>query len=119
MRQPRSWWTRLTFWRRPPSTPPLGHLHFVMYTRCGCHLCDDAWEILKQAQQRYGVRLEAIDVDADPELTTRYGEQVPVVTVNGKLRFRGAINRALLERLFQAERSRLETPKRRPQNPSE
>lgn len=44
-----------------------------------------------------------IDIDTDPELVARYDEQVPVVTVNGKERFRGGINRVLLNRLFRAE----------------
>jgi glutaredoxin len=74
-----------------------------MYTRQGCHLCDDAWRLLEGARHRYGFRLEAVDIDADPELQRRHGEQVPVVTVNGKLRFWGVINRPLLERLLRAE----------------
>jgi hypothetical protein len=40
------------------------------------------------------------DVDDDPELASQYGESVPVVTVNGKIRFRGRVNPVLLERLF-------------------
>jgi hypothetical protein len=47
--------------------------------------------------------LEAIDVDGDPALVERYGLTVPVVTVNGKERFRGGVSPALLERLLRAE----------------
>jgi glutaredoxin len=114
-----SWWTRLTSWWRPGNVPELGHLHFVVYTRRGCHLCSTAWQILEQSQQRHGFQLQAIDVDTEAELRSRYGEQVPVVTVNGKLRFRGAINRALLERLLRAERSRSESAWRRSSRASE
>jgi hypothetical protein len=74
-----------------------------MYTRRGCHLCDAAWVRLEQARRRYGFRLSAADVDASPELAAAFGQCVPVVTVNGKVRFRGAVNTVLLARLLRAE----------------
>jgi glutaredoxin len=75
----------------------------VMYTRRGCHLCEVAWECLQEARRRHGFALAARDVDADPALAAEYGDCVPVVTVNGKVRFRGAVNPVLLERLLRAE----------------
>jgi hypothetical protein len=74
-----------------------------MYTRRGCHLCEVAWGRLEAARRRYGFRLTARDVDADPGLAAEHGQCVPVVTVNGKVRFRGGVNPALLERLLRAE----------------
>jgi glutaredoxin len=73
-----------------------------MYTRRGCHLCEQAWEQLEQARGRNGFALEQVDVDTDPELAARYGLEVPVVTVNGRVRFRGLVNRVLLDRLLRA-----------------
>jgi hypothetical protein len=46
-------------------------------TRQGCHLCDDALELLG------GVRLEIIDIDLDPELLLLYDERVPVLLDTG------------------------------------
>ena len=92
-------------WRRP-QVGGLEHLPVVLYTRSGCHLCETAWECLHQAQQRYRFPLDVVDVDTDPELTALYGLQIPVVTVNGKVRFRGAVNPVLLARLLKAEASR-------------
>jgi len=63
--------------------------HIVMYTRRGCHLCDDAWAMLMEARSRHGFELEQVDVDSDPDLAARYGLEVPVV-VN---RRQGAISR--------------------------
>lgn len=83
-------------WRKRRRRP----LHVVQYTRRGCHLCDESWALLQRCQARYGFRLEAVDVDGDPRLLETYGEWVPVVTVNGKVRFRGGVNRVLLERLL-------------------
>jgi glutaredoxin len=93
-------WLR-SWWRRPGR---LGHVRVVMYTRRGCHLCEDAWQVLQEEQRRHGFPLQAVDVDGDPELAARYGLCVPVVTVNGEVRFRGAINRVLLARLLRRHR---------------
>jgi glutaredoxin len=81
----------------------MNHVEVRMYTRQGCHLCEEAWQTLQRARERYDFRLETADVDADPALVAAYGECVPVVTVNGVVRFRGAVNPVLLERLLRAE----------------
>jgi glutaredoxin len=89
----RRWWRgSLTHWR------------VVMYTRPGCHLCEDAWALLQSERERHGFALEAVDVDTDPGLAERYGSEVPVVVVNGKVRFRGVVKATLLRRLLRAER---------------
>lgn len=75
-------------------------LTFVFYTRRGCHLCDVAWQILDEARRRHGFALQSVDVDSAEELANRYGTCVPVVTVNGRLRFRGAVNPVLLQRIL-------------------
>jgi glutaredoxin len=77
----------------------LSSVRVVMYTRRGCHLCEDAWRALERARARHGFALEAVDVDGHPELASRYGLEVPVVTVDGKVRFRGVVNPHLLEKL--------------------
>jgi hypothetical protein len=74
-----------------------------MYTRSGCHLCEIAWIELLKAQKHHGFALSAVDVDEDPKLTAQFGDEVPVITLNGKVRFRGGLNRALLNRLLGAE----------------
>src|SRR5258708_1383124 len=94
-------WNWLTLWRRKRAQS-VADWRVVMYTRAGCHLCDDAWTLLEQAQQDYGFTLTKTDVDADPELAARYGLEVPVVEINGKVRFRGVVNPVLLQRLFDA-----------------
>jgi glutaredoxin len=94
--------TLFSWWKRRPA-PKLDHLHCVMYTRRGCHLCEAAWQHLEREQRRYGFELTAVDVDSDPDLAARFGDQVPVVAINGRVRFRGAVNEVLLRRLLRAE----------------
>src|SRR5438105_3568633 len=74
-------------------------LQVTLFTRHGCHLCAEAWTVLREAQQRHGFQLEIADVDAKPEWVELYGDCVPVVLVNGKVRFRGAVNEVLLKRI--------------------
>ena len=74
--------------------------HVLFYTRRGCHLCDEAWEVVAAAQRRHGFTVERVDVDADPALAAQHGECVPVVAIDGKVRFRGRVNGVLLERML-------------------
>ena len=92
---------RFLRWLRPGARPR-PDLRFVLHTRAGCHLCDDAWELLMQAQKARGFPLECIVVDTDPALVAAHGDWVPVVTVNGAVRFRGHVNPVLLQRLLDA-----------------
>jgi glutaredoxin len=70
----------------------------VLYTRQGCHLCDDALAVL----ERHGIRPKCVDVDADPQLRDQFNECVPVVEVDGKIRFRGRVEETLLRRLLRS-----------------
>jgi hypothetical protein len=60
--------------------------------------------LLRREQKRCGFTLTAVDVDTDPELADRYGECVPVVVVDGRVRFRGVVKPVLLRRLLRAGR---------------
>jgi glutaredoxin len=71
----------------------------VVYTRRGCHLCEEVHAQLT----RYGLTPELVDIDLDPELKSRYDDCVPVVWFDGKERFRGPISDVLLSRLLAAE----------------
>jgi glutaredoxin len=86
--------------RRPPRAD---HLTFTVYTRAHCCCCHKAVDVLKEAQQRFGFAIEEIDVDGDPNLVAQFDTEVPVVALNGKVRFRGVVNPALLDRLLLAE----------------
>lgn len=73
------------------NAPPV-----ILYTRAGCHLCEDAKALLL----RYGLSPAEVDIDRDPNLRARYNECVPVVVVDGIERFRGRVNEVLLRRLL-------------------
>lgn len=85
-------------WR--PSLPGIRFRQVQFYTRVGCRLCDDAREVL-QRHQRWLPRIVEADIDADPRLVERYGKCVPVVVLDGKVRFRGRVPVELLRRLIE------------------
>ena len=60
----------------------------VMYTRPGCHLCDEARASIHAARCGDELTLEEINIDLDPELRERYGDQIPVVLINGTKAFK-------------------------------
>ena len=73
----------------------------TLYSRSNCHLCDVAMESLTNLQGELKFEIEKLLIDGDAELETKYGEQVPVILINGKQhdffrvdpeRFRKAIN---------------------------
>lgn len=56
----------------------------VLVGRDGCHLCDEAREVVRRVAAEQGVGWGEVDVDADPDLRARHGEEVPVVLVDGE-----------------------------------
>jgi glutaredoxin-like protein DUF836 len=49
----------------------------VLYSRQYCHLCEEMLAALKSLDSRLSP--EILDVDSDPALEERYGEDVPVL----------------------------------------
>jgi glutaredoxin len=90
-------------WVRSSRAADASHLTVTVYTRAQCCCCHKALEVLHGFQGRYGFHLEEVDVDSDLALVAEYGLSVPVVAVNDKVRFKGVVNPALLERLLVAE----------------
>ena len=60
-----------------------------LYTRNNCSLCDQAEALLAAEARKAKVR--RVDVDDDPTLQARYGERVPVITVDGREIAEGAV----------------------------
>jgi glutaredoxin len=55
----------------------------TLYTRVGCHLCEEAERVLRAERASTAFQLELVDIDGDPALQRRYGVRVPVVAVDG------------------------------------
>jgi glutaredoxin len=55
----------------------------TFYTREGCHLCETARAVVQDVCSETGEQWAEIDIDTDPELRQKYGDEVPVVVVDG------------------------------------
>lgn len=73
-----------------------------VFTRDGCHLCEDAEETVRA--EAGNARVRHIDVDADEALRTRYGDRVPVVVVDGREISEGKLAQGLVRRTVRRAR---------------
>ena len=55
----------------------------TLYTKPGCHLCDDARVVVEQVCAELGEAYAEVDVLTSPDLLRRYGEEIPVTLVDG------------------------------------
>jgi len=65
---------------RAPAEP----VEVTLYTRPGCHLCDEAKSLIAPLIAEFGARLIEVNIDADPELQERYNLDVPVIFLAGR-----------------------------------
>ncbi|HUB74273.1 MAG TPA: glutaredoxin family protein [Solirubrobacteraceae bacterium] len=56
----------------------------TVYSRPGCHLCEQAMDVLRRLQAELGFDLRELDIGADEELHRAYFERIPVVLVDGR-----------------------------------
>lgn len=71
--------------------PSHSKAHVMLYSRPGCHLCDEAKQAIESAQCMDEYTLEEIDIESDVELLRRYRFDIPVVTINGQEAFRHTV----------------------------
>ncbi|HEU5459817.1 MAG TPA: glutaredoxin family protein [Pyrinomonadaceae bacterium] len=61
--------------------------HVIIYSRPGCHLCDEAKAAIQTAGHSDLFTLEEINIESDTELLRKYKYDIPVVTIDGVERF--------------------------------
>ena len=55
----------------------------TVFGRHGCHLCDVAVDVLDGMREELNYEIKKIYIDGNPELEKLYGEQVPVIHIDG------------------------------------
>ena len=56
----------------------------TVFSRHGCHLCEDAIKTLENMREELAFEIEIIYIDGDAELEKLYGHEVPVIHINGE-----------------------------------
>jgi len=64
----------------PQDLPP----RVVLYSRPGCHLCDEARAVIERVCADLGERYAEVGIDDDPALRERFTDEVPVTFVDGR-----------------------------------
>ena len=55
----------------------------TVYGKPGCHLCEEAVEVVARVCADLGTSYQEVDITGDPDLQRAYGEQIPVTFVDG------------------------------------
>lgn len=62
----------------------VGPREVTLYTRPGCHLCDEAKFAMAPLLREFGARLTEVNIDLDPALHARYTNDVPVIFLGAR-----------------------------------
>ena len=56
----------------------------TLYGKPGCHLCEEAREVVLAVRERQAFDLEEVDITRDPVLEAAYRERIPVIAIDGQ-----------------------------------
>jgi glutaredoxin len=81
-------------------------LEITLYTRPGCHLCDDAKALMLPLLREFGATLREVNIDEDRELVERYGWDIPVIFIGNHKAAKHRVDVAQFRRQLEGARSR-------------
>jgi glutaredoxin len=70
----------------------------VLYGRPGCHLCEEAMEVLRRVAVRHTFSLQELNIETDERLLREYLERIPVITIDGREAFELFVDEIAFER---------------------
>jgi glutaredoxin len=56
----------------------------TLYAKPGCHLCEDARQVIERVCAEVDTSYDEVDITSSPELMDAYGDQIPVTFVDGR-----------------------------------
>jgi glutaredoxin len=78
----------------------------TLFAKPGCHLCEEALDVVRRVCEHRSVELREIDITLDPTLHREYGERIPVLALNGEELFEYFVDEGVLvERLDRVDGS--------------
>jgi glutaredoxin len=72
----------------------------TLYSRPGCHLCDEMKETIERVARSIALSVEIVDISEDGELERRYGLEIPVLVVDGKKAAKYRVSEQELRRIL-------------------
>ena len=64
----------------------------ILYTRPGCHLCEEAKQAMEAAGYSDLYTLTEVNIESGPVLLDLYKDHIPVVTIDGVQEFRHQVD---------------------------
>jgi glutaredoxin len=77
-------------------------MRVTIYSKPGCHLCDEMKAVVKETIHGREITLEEIDISGNPDLLQRYEVEIPVLLIDGKKAAKFRITEAELRRKLDA-----------------
>jgi glutaredoxin len=69
----------------------------TLYGKPGCHLCDEAREVVRAASAGRGIELVEVDITLDPVIERDFRERIPVLALDDEELFEFFVDRDALE----------------------
>ena len=85
---------------------PLTPLRLELYTRPGCHLGNDLRAMCERLAGEIAFELTEVNIEGDPAVQARYGREVPILFVEGRLVVRYRTSERELRRILNWQRFR-------------
>ncbi len=76
-------------------------LHVTFYTKAGCHLCEEARNMLDDISTQVPYELTEIDIRSNPTIFEQYRYRIPVILIDETIVVEGRIEYSDLAQAFQ------------------
>jgi glutaredoxin len=77
-------------------------LRLTIYSKPGCHLCDEMKATVHRVALGPGISIDEVDISSEPALMDRYGLEVPVLMIDGKKVAKYRVSEQDLQRMIEA-----------------
>ncbi len=74
----------------------------TLYSKPGCHLCDEMKHVIDAVGARVPFALEVVDISTDSALLASYGVEIPVLLIDGKKAAKYRLTERELERILES-----------------
>jgi hypothetical protein len=86
-------------------------IRISIYSRPGCHLCDEMKSTVSRVAAVIPLILEEIDIATDPVLESLFGQEIPVLMVDGKKAAKHRVTEQELTRILAGRTGEADTPR--------
>jgi glutaredoxin len=76
----------------------------VLYTRKDCGLCEEMKQVIGQLATRLPLNVQELDIDSSAELEKQFGNEVPVLFINGRKAFKYRVTTKELEKTLKKQK---------------